>query len=123
MAESGIRAKIKMLRPKGIVGSNPTSPTINLKPMPKSIKELQEKMVEQLKRRGFYPKDVNEVLLRLGEEVGEVMEAAREGQTKEELSYEMVDVLWNLLRLAELKDVDLEKAFMEKWEKNEKRPL
>ena len=46
-----------------------------------------------------------------------------EGQTKEELSYEMVDVLWNLLRLAELKDVDLEKAFMEKWEKNEKRPL
>ncbi len=91
--------------------------------MSKTIKELQELMVEQLKRRGFYPKDDKEVLLRLGEEVGEVMEAARENQSKTNLSYEMVDVLWNLLRLAELKDIDLEKAFLEKWEQNEKRPL
>ncbi|MFA5368792.1 MAG: MazG nucleotide pyrophosphohydrolase domain-containing protein [Candidatus Paceibacterota bacterium] len=91
--------------------------------MSKTIKELQELMVEQLKRRGFYPKDDKEVLLRLGEEVGEVMEAVRENQSKTNLSYEMVDVLWNLLRLAELKDIDLEKAFLEKWEQNEKRPL
>ena len=80
-------------------------------------------MVDQLKQRGFYPKDDKEVLLRLGEEVGEVMEAVRENQSKADLSYEMVDVFWNLLRLAELKDIDLEKAFIEKWEKNEKRPL
>ncbi|MBI4779507.1 hypothetical protein HY797_03605 [Candidatus Falkowbacteria bacterium] len=91
--------------------------------MAKTIKELQELMVEQLKRRGFYPKDDKEVLLRLGEEVGEVMEAVRENQSKTDLSHEMVDVFWNLLRLAELKDIDLEKAFIEKWEKNEKRPL
>lgn len=91
--------------------------------MPKTIKDLQKMMVEQLKRRGFYPKDDKEVLLRLGEEVGEVMEAVRENQSLEELSHEMVDVLWNLLRLAELKGIDLEKAFVEKWEKNEKRPL
>jgi NTP pyrophosphatase (non-canonical NTP hydrolase) len=91
--------------------------------MSKTIKELQELMVEQLKRRGFYPKDDKEVLLRLGEEIGEVMEAVRENQSKTSLSYEMVDVLWNLLRLAELKDIDLEKAFLEKWEQNEKRPL
>lgn len=80
-------------------------------------------MVEQLKRRGFYPKDDKEVLLRLGEEIGEVMEAVREGQSKTDLSLEMADVLWNLLRLAELKEIDLEQAFLEKWERNEKRPL
>jgi len=91
--------------------------------MAKTIKELQELMVEQLKRRGFYPKDDKEVLLRLGEEVGEVMEAVRENQSKTDLSHEMVDVFWNLLRLAELKDIDLENAFIEKWEKNEKRPI
>ena len=91
--------------------------------MAKTIRELQELMVEQLKRRGFYPKDDKEVLLRLGEEVGEVMEAVREDQSKTELSHEMVDVFWNLLRLAELKGIDLEKAFIEKWAKNEKRPM
>lgn len=91
--------------------------------MSKSIKELQEMMVEQLKRRGFYPKDDKEVLLRLGEELGEVMEAVREKQSLEDLSHEMVDVFWNLLRLAELKGIDLEKAFIEKWDKNEARPL
>lgn len=91
--------------------------------MAKSIHELQILMVEQLKRRGFYPKDDKEILLRLGEEVGEVMEAVRENQSLESLSHEMVDVFWNILRLAELKGIDLEKAFMEKLEKNEKRPL
>ena len=80
-------------------------------------------MVGQLKRRGFYPKDDKEVLLRLGEEIGEVMEAVRENQSKTDLSLEMADVLWNLLRLAELKEIDLEQAFLEKWERNEKRPL
>lgn len=91
--------------------------------MAKTIQELQEMMVDQLKRRGFYPKDDKEVLLRLGEEVGEVMEAVRENQSNQELSHEMVDVFWNLLRLAELKGINLEQAFIEKWEKNENRPL
>lgn len=91
--------------------------------MAKTIRELQELMVEQLKRRGFYPKDDKEVLLRLGEEVGEVMEAVRENQSTANLSYEMVDVFWNLLRLAELKNIDLEKAFLEKLSKNEARPI
>jgi NTP pyrophosphatase (non-canonical NTP hydrolase) len=91
--------------------------------MAKTLKQLQSQMVEQLKRRGFYPKDDKEVLLRLGEEIGEVMEAVREDQSKIDLSLEIADVLWNLLRLAELKDIDLEKAFLEKWERNEKRPL
>lgn len=91
--------------------------------MAKTIGELQEMMVKQLKERGFYPKDDKEVLLRLGEEVGEVMEAVREGQSLQELSHEMVDVFWNLLRLAELKGIDLEQAFLEKHAINEQRPV
>lgn len=80
-------------------------------------------MIGQLKRRGFYPKDEKEVLLRLGEEMGEVFEAVRENQSHKDLSHEVVDVFWNLLRFCELKGIDLEKAFMEKLEKNETRPL
>ncbi|MFA6602978.1 MAG: MazG nucleotide pyrophosphohydrolase domain-containing protein [Candidatus Shapirobacteria bacterium] len=91
--------------------------------MAKTIQELQELMVAQLKRRGFYPKDDKEVLLRLGEEVGEVFEAIREQQSIKDLSHEIVDVFWNLLRLCELKNIDLEKAFLEKHQENEQRPL
>jgi NTP pyrophosphatase (non-canonical NTP hydrolase) len=39
------------------------------------------------------------------------------------LSHEVADVFWNLLRFCELKNIDLEEAFMAKLEKNEKRPL
>lgn len=91
--------------------------------MAKTLKQLQDLMVDQLKRRGFYPKDEKEVLLRLGEEMGEVFEAVRERHHQKELSYEVVDVFWNLLRFCELKGIDLEKAFMEKYRRNEKRPL
>jgi NTP pyrophosphatase (non-canonical NTP hydrolase) len=90
--------------------------------MAKTISELQELMVSQLKRRGFYPKDDKEVLLRLGEEMGEVFEAVRENQSFQDLSHEVVDIFWNLLRFCELKKIDLEKAFMEKYTKNESRP-
>jgi len=91
--------------------------------MSKSITELQKLMVDQLKRRGFYPKEEKEVLLRLGEEMGEVFEAVREKQSKKDLSHEVVDVFWNLLRFCELKGIGLEKSFLEKLAKNEKRPL
>ena len=65
--------------------------------MSKTVQQLQNLMVDQLKRRGFYP--------------------------KEELSYEVVDVFWNILRFCELKKIDLEKTFIDKLEKNEKRSL
>ena len=77
--------------------------------MSKTIKELQNQMVDQLKLRGFYPKNEKEVLLRLGEEMGEVFEAAREKQSKTDLSHEVVDVFWNLLRFCELKILTLRK--------------
>lgn len=52
-----------------------------------------------------------------------MFEAVREGHDFKNMSYEVVDIFWNLLRFCELKGIDLEKAFMEKYEKNEKRPL
>lgn len=91
--------------------------------MSKNLSELQKMMVEQLKRRGYYPKEEKEVLLRLGEELGEVFEAVREDQSLEDLSHEVADVLWNLLRFCELKGIDLEEAFVSKYRKNEERPL
>ena len=90
--------------------------------MAKTIEELTEMMLLQLKRRGYPPNEVD-ILLRLGEEVGEVMEAVRERQPREQLGYELIDVLWNLLRLADLKEIDLEKAFLAKLRLNELRPM
>lgn len=81
--------------------------------MAKTLKELQSMMVQQLRRKGFYPKD-EEALLRLGEEIGGVMEAVREEKSLEELSHEMANILWQLLRYAELKGIDLKKAFLGK---------
>lgn len=91
--------------------------------MARTIQELQALEIDQLKRRGFYHQDEKEILLRLGEEVGEVMEAVRENQSSKELGYEMVDVFWQLMKLAELKGIDFEQAFLEKLAENEKRPL
>lgn len=91
--------------------------------MSKTIKELQELMVDQLKRRGFYPNSEKKLLLRLSEEIGEVFEAVREKKDFEELSDEVADVFWILLQFCELREINLEKAFLEKSEKNEKRPL
>lgn len=91
--------------------------------MSKTINELQLMMIEQLKRRGYYPKDEKEVLLRLGEELGELFEAVREKQNQEDSSLEVADILWNLMRFCELQNIDLEKAFIDKYKKNEKRPL
>ena len=82
---------------------------------------LQQLMVRQLKRRGFYSLKETEILLRLVAEVGEVCEAVREKQSKMNLSYEMVDVLWMLLILAEKRKISLSEAFLEKLRINEGR--
>ena len=88
----------------------------------KSLAELQRLMIQQLKRRGFYPLKEVDILLRLGEEVGEVFEAARELQSKKLLSRETADVLWMLLIFCDLKKIDLARAFLEKLRHNARRP-
>ena len=85
------------------------------------LEELKNKQIEQMKEKGCLPKDENEVILHLVEEVGEVCEAIREKQTKEEFENEVADLLWQLNKLCWIKDVDLEKAFIRKLELNKKR--
>ncbi|MDR1982645.1 MAG: hypothetical protein LBQ08_02495 [Holosporaceae bacterium] len=91
--------------------------------MSKTIQELQNLMVDQLKRRGFYPKDEYEALLRIGEEVGELYEAVREEQDQKNIAFEAIDILWNLLRFCEFKKIDVERTFLEKLAYNETREL
>ena len=88
-----------------------------------SLAELQRLMIQQLKRRGFYPLKETDALLRLGEEVGEVFEAVRERQSKKYLSREIADVLWILLIFCDIKKIDLARAFLEKLRHNARRPL
>jgi NTP pyrophosphatase (non-canonical NTP hydrolase) len=90
--------------------------------MRRTLNELHGLMVDQLKRRGFYPDSELEVVLRINEEIGEMAEALREKQSNEILANEIVDVFWNLMRLCELKHIDLEEAFLRKWNLNETRP-
>jgi|SRR3989344_1308290 len=87
-----------------------------------TLKYLQSLMIRQLKRRGFYPLKEQDVLLRLGEEVGEVFEAVREKQSKLDISRELVDVLWMILIFSDLRKIDLGRAFLEKLRYNEDRP-
>lgn len=90
--------------------------------MARTLQELSEMMVDQLRRRGYYPKDEMEVLLRLGEEMGELFEAVREKRTNEQVGFEIADVFWNLMRLCLVRGIDLETAFLAKVTYNETRP-
>jgi len=85
------------------------------------IKELQEKQIEQMTKKNRLPKSDIDVVLHLVEEVGEVCEAIREKQSKEEFEDEIADVLWQLNKLCLIRKIDLEKVFLRKLEKNEKR--
>jgi NTP pyrophosphatase (non-canonical NTP hydrolase) len=85
------------------------------------IKKLQKKQIEQMIDKNKLPKSDIEVVLHLVEEVGEVCEAIRENQSKEDFESEVADVLWQLNKLCFVRKVDLEKAFLRKLEKNEKR--
>jgi NTP pyrophosphatase (non-canonical NTP hydrolase) len=51
----------------------------------------------------------------------EVEQLFKDGKNKEEISKEMADVLYFLLRMAQKYDVDLSKALIQKIAENEKR--
>lgn len=74
-----------------------------------------------MEKKKCLPKDETEVILHLVEEVGELCEAVREKQEKEEYEDEVSDILWQLNKLCWIKKIDLEKIFFKKLEKNEKR--
>lgn len=79
--------------------------------------------------RGFDRETVSEVFTLLVEEVGELAKALRKanGQKidkssrKHEVAEEAADVFWLLIDLCNRLDIDLEQAFREKENKNQKR--
>ena len=102
----------------------------NLKKNPQLI-DFQEYIKLLAKERGWDKNNPLEIFLLFSEEVGELAKAIRNKiklyhepgkKTKpNELEYEFADVFSYLLDLANQFDVDLEKAFRDKEEKNKKR--
>ncbi|MBC8494849.1 hypothetical protein H8D36_01715 [archaeon] len=86
-----------------------------------NLEELKEKQMAQMKKKDCLPKDQIEVVLHLVEEVGEVAEAIRENQSKEDFENEVADVLWQLNKLAWIRGINLEEVFLRKLKKNEER--
>ncbi|MEE9525705.1 MAG: MazG nucleotide pyrophosphohydrolase domain-containing protein [Candidatus Woesearchaeota archaeon] len=85
------------------------------------LEELKNKQIEQMTKKNCLPKDDTEIILHLVEEIGEVCEAVRENQSKEEFEDEIADILWQLNKLCWIHKINLEEIFIKKLEKNEKR--
>ncbi len=89
-----------------------------------TIKDLQE----HIKKIDFNPDKKHEVVLKLFEEVGELsVEMRKEHQDglsdvrKQEIKYELYDVLHYVTHIANIYDIDLEDAIIEKDKINEAR--
>ena len=76
------------------------------------LAELQKLQYDILKLKGWIPKNTTEAVLHLVEEVGEVCEAIRENQSREELELEISDVFWQLNKLCLVEKINLEKVFL-----------
>ena len=85
------------------------------------LEKLKDAQIEQMRKKECLPKDGTEVLLHLVEEVGEVCEAIREKQPKEDFENEVADVLWQLNKLCWIHKINLEEIFLKKLKKNECR--
>ncbi|MGM0582985.1 MAG: MazG nucleotide pyrophosphohydrolase domain-containing protein [Bacteroidota bacterium] len=51
----------------------------------------------------------------------EVRESIRENQAREEFENEVADILWQLNKLCWIHEINFEKVFLKKLEKNENR--
>lgn len=85
------------------------------------LEELKKLQIEQMACKDCLPKDGTEVILHLVEEIGELCEAIREGQSRDEFEGETADILWQLNKLCWVHDINLEEVFLKKLAKNEKR--
>jgi NTP pyrophosphatase (non-canonical NTP hydrolase) len=95
------------------------------------LKDFQEYIKLIADERGWDKNNPLEIFLLFSEEVGELAKAIRnkiklyheagKHAKPNELEYEFADVFSYLLDLANQFDVDLEKAFRDKEEKNKKR--
>lgn len=95
----------------------------------RTIADYQSYVKKKIKERGFDDETIPEVFMLFLEESGEFAKAARkisgikvDKQSRvHDLEEEAADVFWYLLDLCNRLNIDLEKAFDAKEEKNEKR--
>ncbi|MFW6008739.1 MAG: MazG nucleotide pyrophosphohydrolase domain-containing protein [archaeon] len=85
------------------------------------LEELKNKQIKQMSDKNCLPKNENEVILHLVEEIGEVCESIRENQPKENLENEVADILWQLNKLCWINEINLEDVFLRKLKKNKNR--
>lgn len=94
-----------------------------------SIKSLTKKISKFCEARGWSHSNPTGLLTATFSELGELAEHYQwqkefkefSEEEKKEISYEFVDVLWYLFRLAEKSGIDIEKGFEEKFPKLEKK--
>jgi len=94
-----------------------------------TLKNFQKYVAELENERGFALQTIIDKCLLLGEEVGELFKAVRKSEglaldansNFTEIGDELSDIFIYLCAIANRKGIDLEKAFREKEEKNQKR--
>ncbi|MCM3040230.1 pyrophosphatase [Paenibacillus motobuensis] len=92
-----------------------------------NTEQFQQYVREYSKEKGFETSSIEQRMLYLMTEVGElskeVLEVSfdPEAEKKENLGFEMYDVVWNIFDLANKLGIDLDQAFKKKMEINEKR--
>lgn len=89
--------------------------------------EFQQYVREFSRIKGFDTSTIEQRMLYLMTEVGELSKEVLsvsfhpDEEKKENLGYEMYDVVWNIFDLANKLNIDLEQAFKRKKEINDKR--
>lgn len=89
--------------------------------------QFQQYVRDYSKEKGFDTSSIEQRMLYLMTEVGELSKEVlavsfdHAAKKKENLGFEMYDVVWNIFDLANKLDIDLEQAFKQKMEINEKR--
>jgi len=101
-------------------------PELHDKPI---LANFQKYVSELEEERGFYSQTTIDKCLLLGEEIGELFKAVRKSEgllvdtnsNFTEIGDELADILIYVCAIANRKNIDLEKAFRVKEEKNKKR--
>ncbi|GGG19217.1 MazG nucleotide pyrophosphohydrolase domain-containing protein [Paenibacillus aceti] len=89
--------------------------------------QFQQYVRDYSKEKGFDTSSIEQRMLYLMTEVGELSKEVLAvsfdpaATKKENLGFEMYDVVWNIFDLANKLDIDLEQAFKQKMKINEKR--
>jgi NTP pyrophosphatase (non-canonical NTP hydrolase) len=95
-----------------------------------TLKELQDYVYDVTKSRGFEKETIEDALLLLVEEMGELAKAvrnfvglksSRKSDLQKNIRYELTDCLVYLLDIANLAKIDVETAFQEKERHNHRR--